>query len=71
MNTLDMRGKSLREIGWHCTGYPRQLYHCNTIYYSHRETGDSDIVKAEVEAMRQGAEMMMIQEYGISWYVRN
>lgn len=71
MEYHDMRGKPLEYIQQHINRFHPAYYHESSVSYTTRETPQEDIEKAYNRAMNDNADMIIVQEYGIAWYIPN
>lgn len=69
MEVHDVRGRELGYIGQVCNRFPAGVYNEHSINHTFRLTTDEDIDNCIDKAHDELADMVMIQEYGISWYV--
>jgi len=69
MEYHDFRGADLGYIFQQTRRFPPERYTEASISYTHRETTDEDIERAMAYAHEAGTDMVMVQEYGIAWYV--
>ena len=71
MEVHDMRKQPLGYIQQVVNRFPARLYHESAYSYTSRETNEDDIARAMLRARDDNADMVMIQEYGIAWYIPN
>ena len=71
MEVHDMRKQPLGYIQQVVNRFPARLYHESAYSYTSRETTEHDIDRAMNKAHEDNADMVMIQEYGIAWYIPN
>jgi len=69
MEVHDMRGAELGYIQQVVNRFPPQTHRQGAHTYTHRRTTDNDIDNAIDRARIDNAEMVLIQEYGIAWFI--
>lgn len=68
MKIINARGRTIREVWNIHEEYPANLYSQIAIDYSHL-TSDADIKEFRERAMKEGAVVIIIQEYGQAAYI--
>lgn len=71
MEVHDVRGAELGYIQQIENRFSAREYRQSVVTHVHRETTEDDIALCTDKAHEDNADMVLIQEYGIAWYIPN
>ena len=70
MEVNDVRSMGLKHIFQISSRFPPNTHHIHGFSYCH-ETSEDDITRYMCKAQEEQADMIMILNYGVDWYIPN